>query len=252
MTICRHDHAGMDVLLLGVSGRIGRRTADELLSRGHNVTGVSRSGTVEGFEDPDLVALSGDATEADDVAKLAAGHDAVVSTLGPSEDEDPEVLTEMMEAAVGGLRRASVDRLVWPAARADSRSVRTRASSRPRSGSRSPGPPSTRSRFCATPTTSSGRTSRRPRSSNPASEPASAGRPRGSSSPTRTARATSRWRTSRSPSPTNSRRRFTRTPASGTEPTGRPTAVRNPSAPRRPAGRVQQGLTPAAHNPPPT
>ncbi len=103
----------MDVLLLGASGRIGRRTADELLSRGHRVTGVSRSGTVEGVDDPELVALSGDATDADDVAKLAAGHDAVVSTLGPSGEEDPDVLVEMMRAAVEGLRRASVDRLVW-------------------------------------------------------------------------------------------------------------------------------------------
>ena len=77
------------------------------------MTGVSRGGDVEGVDDPDLVALSGDATDADDITKLAAGHDAVVSTLGPSGEEDPEILTTMMEAAVDGLRRASVDRLVW-------------------------------------------------------------------------------------------------------------------------------------------
>ncbi len=103
----------MDVLLLGASGRIGRRTADELLSRGHRVTGVSRSGEVEGVDDPELVTLSGDATDADDIAKLASGHDAVVSTLGPSGEEEPEILTEMMEATIEGLQRASVDRLVW-------------------------------------------------------------------------------------------------------------------------------------------
>ena len=77
------------------------------------MTGVSRGRTVEGVDDPDFVALSGDATDDDDVAKLAAGHDAVVSTLGPSGEEDPEVLVEMMGATVEGLRRASVDRLVW-------------------------------------------------------------------------------------------------------------------------------------------
>ncbi|UPV75525.1 NAD(P)H-binding protein [Halorussus limi] len=103
----------MDVLLLGASGRIGRRTADELLERGHAVTGVSRSGTVEEVDHPAFAAVAGDATDADDVAKLAAGHDAVVSTLGPSGEEDPAVLTEMMEAVIDGLRRASVDRLVW-------------------------------------------------------------------------------------------------------------------------------------------
>ncbi|MFC6737553.1 NAD(P)-dependent oxidoreductase, partial [Halolamina salina] len=40
-------------------------------------------------------------------------HDAVVSALGPSEDEDPEVLTPMIEAVIEGMRRGGVDRLVW-------------------------------------------------------------------------------------------------------------------------------------------
>ncbi|MFC6736900.1 NAD(P)H-binding protein, partial [Halolamina salina] len=54
----------MDVLLLGASGRIGRRTATELLDRGHRVTGVSRSGAVEGVDDDQFVAVAGDATDA--------------------------------------------------------------------------------------------------------------------------------------------------------------------------------------------
>lgn len=103
----------MDVLLLGASGRIGRRVATELLDRGHTVTGVSRSGTVEGVEDDGFTAISGDATDADQVARLAAGHDAVGSTLGPGDDESPAVLVEMMRAVIEGLRRASVDRLIW-------------------------------------------------------------------------------------------------------------------------------------------
>jgi len=103
----------MDVLLLGASGRIGERTANELLSRGHRVTGASRSGTVEAIDDEDLVVVSADATDPDDVAKLATGHDAVVSALGPSGDESPPILSEMIAATIDGLRRASVDRLVW-------------------------------------------------------------------------------------------------------------------------------------------
>lgn len=103
----------MDVLLLGASGRIGHRIAVELLERGHAVTGVSRSGTVDGIEDPGFVAVAGDATNPGDVAKLSTGHDAVASALGPSDDETPEVLPEMMRAAIDGLRHASVDRLVW-------------------------------------------------------------------------------------------------------------------------------------------
>jgi len=103
----------MDVLLLGASGRIGQRTATELLDRGHTVTGVSRSGKVEGIDDDGFVAVSGDATDPADVAKCATGHDAVLSALGPSGDESAEVLTEMISAVIDGLRRADVDRLVW-------------------------------------------------------------------------------------------------------------------------------------------
>ncbi|WP_254272879.1 NAD(P)-dependent oxidoreductase [Haloarcula marina] len=103
----------MNVLLLGASGRIGQRTATELLDRGHTVTGVSRSGTVEGTDADGFVAVAGDATVASDVAKLAAGHDAVVSTLGPSDDESPEVLLDMIRAVVEGLRRADVERVIW-------------------------------------------------------------------------------------------------------------------------------------------
>jgi len=103
----------MDVLLLGASGRIGQRTATELLDRDHAVTGVSRSGKVEEIDDDGFVAVSGDATDPADVAKCATGHDAVVSALGPSGDESAEVLTEMISAVIDGLHRADVDRLVW-------------------------------------------------------------------------------------------------------------------------------------------
>ena len=103
----------MHVLLLGASGRIGNRIAHELLRRGHAVTGVSRSGTDDGVDDPNFEAVAGDATDPDDVAELAAGHDAVAAALGPGEDEDVDVLTEMVEGLVDGLRRTDVDRLVW-------------------------------------------------------------------------------------------------------------------------------------------
>ncbi|ELZ58471.1 MULTISPECIES: NAD(P)-dependent oxidoreductase [unclassified Haloferax] len=103
----------MNVLLLGASGRIGTRIANELLNRGHAVTGVSRSGEIDGVDDPDFSAVAGDATDADQLARLAAGHDAVASALGPSDDESPDVLVEMLDAVVDGMRRASVDRLVW-------------------------------------------------------------------------------------------------------------------------------------------
>lgn len=110
----RDERSGpMDGLLLGVSGRIGSRTAAELIDRGHRVTGASRRGTVEGIENPALTTITADATDSADVAKLASAHDAVISALRPGEDDPPDVLPVMIESVIEGLRRANVERLIW-------------------------------------------------------------------------------------------------------------------------------------------
>ncbi|QPV62019.1 NAD(P)H-binding protein [Halosimplex litoreum] len=103
----------MNVLLLGASGMIGQRIADELLDRGHAVTGTSRSGDVDGVEGENFATLALDATDADAVADAAADHDAVISALGPSEDADLDILVEMADAILDGLRESETDRLLW-------------------------------------------------------------------------------------------------------------------------------------------
>lgn len=103
----------MNVLLLGASGRIGQRIATELLNRGHEVAGVSRSGNVDQFDQPDFEIVAGDATNPDTIADLASGNDVVASALGPSEDADVDVLTELAEALIEGLRQTDVSRFVW-------------------------------------------------------------------------------------------------------------------------------------------
>ncbi|RZI97405.1 MAG: NAD(P)-dependent oxidoreductase [Variovorax sp.] len=66
------------IAILGITGRAGSRIANELLQRGHTVTGIARnvSGVAarEGLE-----VKAGDATKADTLAPLLRGHDAVVS-----------------------------------------------------------------------------------------------------------------------------------------------------------------------------
>lgn len=103
----------MNVLVFGSSGRIGQRITTELLERGHEVTGVSRDGEIDGIDDPDLETVASDATNADEVADLVAGHDAVASALGPTGGEVVDVLPEMGEALIDGLGQTAVDRLVW-------------------------------------------------------------------------------------------------------------------------------------------
>ena len=87
----------MKIALIGITGRAGSRIADELLRRGHQVTGIARN-PADVAERPGLVARPGDATDPAALAPLLAGHDAVISaTRFVSADAQP--LVEAVQAA---------------------------------------------------------------------------------------------------------------------------------------------------------
>lgn len=74
------------VLVVGATGGTGRATIDALLERGHRVTAFSRHAeSVESTSDR-VTLLNGDATNPDDVDNAVAGHDAVIITLGITEN----------------------------------------------------------------------------------------------------------------------------------------------------------------------
>ena len=69
----------MKIALIGATGNVGTRVAAEALSRGHRVTGIARHPEKLALK-PGLVAARGDTAEPDALAKILAGHDAVVSS----------------------------------------------------------------------------------------------------------------------------------------------------------------------------
>jgi putative NADH-flavin reductase len=89
----------MKIALFGARGMIGQRIAAEARSRGHLVTALGREDRV---------------TEAASVARAAAGHDAVVSAVGPGlgPDAEPDLLSRAAHALLAGLKGAAVKRLV--------------------------------------------------------------------------------------------------------------------------------------------
>ena len=72
----------MKIALYGGSGMVGSRIADEAVARDHRVTLITRSGT--GDVPPGCVLRRGDAGDGDDVARVAAEHDVVISAIAPS------------------------------------------------------------------------------------------------------------------------------------------------------------------------
>lgn len=74
------------VLVVGATGGTGRATIDALVRRGHQVTAFSRHAeSLENASDQ-VSLLNGDATNPDDIERAVAGHDAVIITLGITEN----------------------------------------------------------------------------------------------------------------------------------------------------------------------
>lgn len=101
------------IVVFGAGGRAGKRVVAEAVSRGHRVTAVVRDPekhTALAGDGVDVVA--GDVTDADSVAALAAGHDAVVQTAWQTELPVVEYFGGATDALLAGLGRAGVERLV--------------------------------------------------------------------------------------------------------------------------------------------
>lgn len=80
----------MKVALIGASGFIGSRLLAELAARGHAVTAIVRNPEKVAAL-PGVTAVKGDVFDKDGLAKLIAGHEAVISAVHFTAS-DPQVL----------------------------------------------------------------------------------------------------------------------------------------------------------------
>lgn len=75
----------MNILVVGASRGSGATVVRALAAAGHRVTAFARTATGAGFGD-DVVAYDGDVMDPDDLAKAMVGQEAVVVTLGISDN----------------------------------------------------------------------------------------------------------------------------------------------------------------------
>jgi putative NADH-flavin reductase len=105
----------MKIVLFGATGNIGQRIAREALQRGHEVVGVVRDPDRAQAPDPRVALVRGDATDAESVAAVASGADAVVSAISPrpgAHGLPAPSLAEAARALIAGARKAGTKRLV--------------------------------------------------------------------------------------------------------------------------------------------
>lgn len=96
------------IIVFGAGGRAGRTIAAEAQSRGHTVTRVVRDVS----KHADLDAATGDVTDADRIAELAAGHDVAVHAAATLDIPAAEFFPAAARALLTGLTAAGVPRLV--------------------------------------------------------------------------------------------------------------------------------------------
>lgn len=97
----------MKITLIGATGYVGSKLLPEALERGHDVTAV--------VKDPGklptharLKGIGGNATDADALASIVAGHDLVMSAFNPGLDPDGTGT----RALVAGVKRAGIGRFL--------------------------------------------------------------------------------------------------------------------------------------------
>jgi hypothetical protein len=101
------------IIVFGAGGRAGRRVVAEAVSRGHQVTAVVRdAGKHQDLGTAGVSVVRGDVTVSDEVAALAAGHDAAVNAAARLDVPSEQFFPAAARALVDGLARAGVSRLV--------------------------------------------------------------------------------------------------------------------------------------------
>lgn len=103
----------MKIALIGATGFVGKAVLDELLSRGHAVTALARDPAKHARRDG-FTPVPADATDAAQVERAVAGHDAVISAYNPGWDSPTLYATFMAgtRAVLAGVKAAGVRRLL--------------------------------------------------------------------------------------------------------------------------------------------
>ncbi|WP_415922986.1 NAD(P)-dependent oxidoreductase [Steroidobacter sp.] len=96
----------MHLLVYGGTGNIGQRIVREALDRGHEVTLVTRDPARVKEKHDRLKVVTGDVLDSASVAKLAPGHDVVISAVGANRANNPDyaIYRKAAESLVTALR----------------------------------------------------------------------------------------------------------------------------------------------------
>jgi putative NADH-flavin reductase len=102
----------MRILILGATGGIGKHLVRYALERGHEVTAFVRAPQKITLKHERLAVIQGNLLDPDQLAKVMAGHDAVLSAFGPVKLGPTTMRTTFGRAVAQAMRIAGVKRIL--------------------------------------------------------------------------------------------------------------------------------------------
>jgi putative NADH-flavin reductase len=101
----------MKITVIGAAGNAGSRVVNEALSRGHEVTAVVRNVSRSNNLPAKVKVLTGDASNAKDVAQISAGQDVVISAIRPASGHENDIIPTT-QSLMDGLAQTGVRLLI--------------------------------------------------------------------------------------------------------------------------------------------
>ncbi len=103
----------MKLTIIGANGKIGSRIAEEAISRGHTVTGISRNPEF-GIKNNKIMWVQADVLDTERLAAALRGQDAVISAFGIDwqKPETYHLFNDVARSVLQAARQATVKRIL--------------------------------------------------------------------------------------------------------------------------------------------
>ena len=104
----------MHIVLVGATGFVGAALLQEALHRGHTVTAIVRH-PEKLARQAGLVAKAGDVYDADHLAMVIRGHDALISAFNPGW-QHPDLYDDQVrgtKSIIAAVKKAGLTRVLW-------------------------------------------------------------------------------------------------------------------------------------------
>jgi len=103
----------MKIAIVGASGKIGSRISAEAISRGHTVTGIARNPEA-GIKNENIKWVKADALDAESLAAVLQGHDALISAFGIdwARPETYPLFVDVSRSEIEAAKKAGLKRLI--------------------------------------------------------------------------------------------------------------------------------------------